>query len=70
MFHSRHKHSERDFTLERLKAARVTVAQLLEEDPIYAPIFIRLENEIAAEEAKGDPLARARAIVATQSAMA
>lgn len=56
--------------LARLKAARATVAALVVEDAIYAPIFTRLEAEIAAEEARGDPIARARAIVAAQSAMA
>lgn len=55
--------------LARLKAARATVAALMVEDDVYAPIFVRLEAEIAAEEARGDPIARARAIVAAQSAM-
>ena len=50
--------------LERLKAARVTVAALVVEDAVYAPIFARLEAEIAAEEARGDPVAHARAIIA------
>ncbi|MFB9984353.1 hypothetical protein ACFSQQ_16495 [Mesorhizobium kowhaii] len=57
-------------TLGRLKAARATVAKLVVEDAIYAPIFARLEAEIAAEEERGDPIARARAIVAAQRAMA
>lgn len=51
-------------TLDRLIAARATVAALVVEDPIYAPIFARLETEIAVEEARGDPIAHARAIVA------
>lgn len=50
--------------LARLKAAHAFVASLVVEDAIYAPIFTRLEAEIAAEEARGDPIARARAIVA------
>lgn len=54
--------------LDRLYAARATVAALVVEDDVYAPIFLRLESEIAAEEARGDPIARARAIA--QSAMA
>jgi len=60
---------DRRSMLARLLAARETVAQLMVEDAVYAPIFARLEAEIAAEEAKGDPIARARAILAAQSAM-
>lgn len=56
--------------LARLHRARAIVAVLVIEDAIYAPIFARLEAEIAAEEARGDPIARARAIVSAQSAMA
>jgi hypothetical protein len=61
--------SGRRSPLDRLIAARATVAQLVVEDPIYAPIFERLEAEIAVEEAKliaRDPLATARAIIAAQ----
>ncbi|SLN77694.1 hypothetical protein [Roseisalinus antarcticus] len=55
--------------LDRLRAALVTVAKLVERNPTFAPIFLRLEEEIEAEEAlaSGDVLARARA-VAAQSA--
>ncbi|PFG62167.1 hypothetical protein AXZ77_0740 [Thioclava sp. ES.031] len=51
--------------LERLMKARLQVAELMLEKPIYAPIFERLEREIAAIEARRieDPLARARAIL-------
>ncbi|RWX60498.1 hypothetical protein EN780_31880 [Mesorhizobium sp. M4B.F.Ca.ET.089.01.1.1] len=56
--------------LARLKAAHAFVAGLVVEDAIYAPIFTRLEAEIAAEEARGDPIAKARAIVAAQRAIA
>ncbi|KFE33450.1 hypothetical protein [Thioclava atlantica] len=51
--------------LERLVKARLHVAELMLEKPIYAPIFERLEREIAAIEARRieDPLARARAIL-------
>ncbi|NRP70198.1 hypothetical protein ILFOPFJJ_01076 [Ensifer psoraleae] len=52
--------------LVRLRAA---VAKLVVENPIYAPIFERLEIEIASLEAS-DPIARARAIVAGQKAIA
>ena len=58
--------------LDRLRKALHTVAELLVHDPIYAPIFIRLEEEIAIEEAKqqNDVLARARArAIIRQNAM-
>ena len=51
--------------LVRLQAA---VAKLVIEDPVYGPIFERLEIEIAGLDAI-DPIARARAIVAGQKAM-
>lgn len=52
--------------LVRLRAA---VAKLVVENPIYAPVFERLEIEIASLEAP-DPVARARAILAGQKAIA
>ena len=57
--------------LERLRRAHAKVAKLVVADPIYAPIFTRLEAEIADAEAMlaGDVIARARAI-ARQSASA
>ena len=55
--------------LERLRDALEVVAELVVADPVYAPIFSRLEAEIAQEEAflANDVVARARA-VAAQSA--
>ena len=53
--------------LARLRAARQTVAKLVVADPVYVPIFERIEAEIASEEARltdADPLASARAIAA------
>lgn len=52
--------------LARLEAARLKVARLVVENPRLAPIFLRLEREIAWERAKlsADPLARARAVIA------
>ncbi len=52
--------------LERLRAALETVARLVVIDPVYAPIFTRLEAEIALEEAllAQDVVARARTLVA------
>jgi hypothetical protein len=57
-------------TLSRLRAAHAKVAQLVVADPVYAPIFMRLEVELAEAEAaeRGDVLAQARAVVAAQNA--
>ncbi len=57
--------------LERLRRAHAKVAKLVVADSVYAPIFARLEAEIADAEAmlSGDIIARARAI-ARQSASA
>ena len=51
-------------TLARLQRALRIVAELVCHDPIYAPVFRRLEQEIEIEEAKleDDLLIRARAI--------
>lgn len=56
--------------LARLETALIKVAHLVIENPRYAPIFERLEREIACERAKltDDPLARARAVI-TQNAI-
>jgi hypothetical protein len=56
--------------LDRLRAAQAKVAKLVLTDTAYVPIFARLEQEIAIAEADGDVLARARAVVARQSAIA
>jgi hypothetical protein len=52
--------------LERLRSALETVAELVVVDPVYAPIFARLEAEIALEESalSNSILTRARAITA------
>lgn len=55
--------------LERLKAARHKVAQLVLIDRVYLPIFERLESEIVALEMDNDLLARARALVQLQKAI-
>ncbi|OWY04709.1 hypothetical protein B6V75_00715 [Thioclava sp. F1Mire-8] len=51
--------------LERLKVARAKVARMVVADPVYAPIFERIESDIAELEAiaANDVLARARALV-------
>lgn len=48
--------------LTRLHRARDKVARLVVADPVYAPIFQRLESEIAEAEAAEDIVARARAV--------
>ncbi|TIN98510.1 MAG: hypothetical protein E5Y06_00780 [Mesorhizobium sp.] len=55
--------------LARLKAARETVAQLVVKNADYAPLFERIEADIAAEEAKAasrNPVDAARAIIAAR----
>lgn len=52
--------------LARLERARLTVARLLVERPDAIHTFARLENEIAEENAKSDPLARARKMLADE----
>ena len=53
--------------LRRLYAAREKVARMVVADPVYAPVFERLEREIAAREAT-DVVARARAIAQIDAA--
>jgi len=50
--------------LQRLEAARDALAKLVLADPVYVPIFQRIEEDIALIEAarSGDALTRARAI--------
>ncbi|ESY62939.1 hypothetical protein X742_31130 [Mesorhizobium sp. LNHC232B00] len=56
--------------LARLKAARAKVAQLVVRNADYAPLFERIEADIATEEAKAaasrDPIEAARAIIAAR----
>ena len=56
-----------DSRLARLHRARDKVAKMVVADAAYAPIFQRLEAEIAEAEAAGDVIARARAVA--QNAM-
>lgn len=48
--------------LLRLHRARDKVARLVVADAVYAPVFQRLEAEIAEAEAAEDVVARARAV--------
>ncbi len=54
--------------LDRVRKAHLTAAKLTADDPTYAPIFERMERELASAEAamSDDPITRARA--ALQSA--
>ena len=60
---------QRDIEMERLRTALLTVAKLVDADPVYLPLFERLEIEIALDESMGDAITRARLIV-RQRAMA
>lgn len=57
-------------TITRLQAAYAKVAALVVHDPVYIPIFERLDAEIAAFETAGDIVARARAVLNRQKAIA
>ena len=56
--------------LKRLQDAQRKVAQLVHLDPVYLPIFERLEAEIQAADTTGDPIERARRLVALHRAKA
>jgi hypothetical protein len=57
-------------TLSELQTMHRMAATLVIADPIYLPIFERIEQELAAFEAKGDAISRARAIAARHKAAA
>ncbi len=56
--------------LKSLQSAYRKVAALVLHDPVYLPIFERIEREIAAYEAEGDLISRARAVAARHKAVA
>ena len=56
--------------LKRLQDAYRKAAELVLMDPVYLPIFERLEKELLAAEAAGDAVARARAVAALHRAKA
>jgi hypothetical protein len=57
----REQHHEKPLTLERLLRARAAIAYAMTLDgPVYAPVFERLEREIAVLRAADDVMARAR----------
>ena len=57
-------------TLSDLQKMHRMAAALVVSDPVYLPIFERIEFELAAYEATGDAVSRARAIAATHRAAA
>lgn len=56
--------------LKNLKAAFKKVAALVIEDPVYVPVFERIEREIALFEKRDDAVSRARAIAGRYKAVA
>ena len=60
----------RPVTLADLQAMHRKAAALVVADPAYAPIFERVERELAAHSSQQDAVARARAILAGQKANA
>ncbi|MDO9581849.1 MAG: hypothetical protein Q7J24_01870 [Desulfomicrobium sp.] len=57
-------------TLPELQKMHRMAAALVISDPVYLPIFERIEHELASYEAKDDAISRARAIAARQRAVA
>ena len=57
----KHKRQHDEVTLERLMRARAAIAYAMTLDgAVYAPIFERLEREIATRRATDDVMARAQ----------
>ncbi|WP_170420891.1 hypothetical protein [Ruegeria arenilitoris] len=56
--------------LEILKAAYEKAAVLVVEDPVYLPVFERIEREIALLEKQEDTIQRAKAIAERYKAVA
>ena len=57
-------------TLSDLQRMHRMAAALVVADPVYLPIFERIEHELAAFEARGDAISRARAIAVRHKAVA
>ena len=60
----------RPVTLKDLQDMHRKAAALVIADPLYIPIFERIEREIAAHATQQDAISRARAIAAGQKASA
>jgi hypothetical protein len=56
--------------LVRLRAAHIFLAELMLADPVYAPIFERIEAEITAATKSNELIERARAVATHQRATA
>lgn len=56
--------------LEKLKAAYSKTAALVIEDPVYLPVFERIEREISFFEKRDDAIQRAKAIAERYKAVA
>ena len=56
--------------LKSLQSYRKKVAALVLDDPVYIPIFERIEHEIENLEKENDVISRARAITARYKAAA
>ncbi|MDD9730441.1 hypothetical protein PVW46_11025 [Mameliella sp. AT18] len=54
--------------LDRLRSAHQSVAELVLIDPVYLPIFERLEAELLAAQSSESAIERARAVAARQRA--
>lgn len=57
-------------TLNELHMLHRITANLLLEDPVYLPLFERIERELAAWRSKDDAISRARALAANYKAAA
>ncbi|SOC14378.1 hypothetical protein [Rhodobacter maris] len=57
-------------TLSELQKMHQMAAALVVADPVYLPVFERIELELAACQAKDDAISRARAIAACYKAVA
>lgn len=60
-------HPPQSQKLLRIRSCVQTVAILLETNHAYLPIFLRLEQELKAEQARQDAIARSRTYLASSS---
>ena len=66
---NKRKKSDNDQTqqLVRIRSSLRTVAILLETNHVYLPLFLRLEEELLAEQSKHDAIARSRKYLTQKS---
>lgn len=57
-------------TLSELQNMHRMAAALVVADPVYLPVFERIEHELAVYQSKGDAISHARAIAALHRAVA